>query len=258
MKKSVKIFSFLLIIMVLISSHTAFAKTVSVYDEAYMLSDEQIRTLEEKYNAVRDKYNIDVAIAIQPSLYSATAMESADDFYDYNEYGMGDNDDGILLYICSGTREYHITTHAKAIDAFNKNGIRYVKEQILPYLEGSDYYGAANEFVLAADELLQMYANGEPYNEKSKKDIVIPILIAIGVSLLIAFILTAKKLSQMKTANKQTYANDYMKPGSMQIGFSRDIFLYSHVDRREKPKSNSNSTHKSSSGRTHGGGGGSF
>ena len=61
----------------------------------------------------------------------------------------------------------------------------------------------------------------------------------------------------MKTAVENDYAANYVKPGSKQLTMSRDIFLYSHITKTEKPKNNSGS-HNSSSGRTHGGGGGSF
>jgi len=65
------------------------------------------------------------------------------------------------------------------------------------------------------------------------------------------------KLSKMKTAVENDYAADYEKPGSKRLTVSRDMFLYSRVTKTEKPKNDSGS-HKSSSGRTHGGGGGSF
>ena len=64
-------------------------------------------------------------------------------------------------------------------------------------------------------------------------------------------------MSQMKTAVENDYASDYVKKGSKNIRFSRDIFLYSHIDKRAKPKEQS-SSHVSSSGKTHGGGGGKF
>lgn len=66
-----------------------------------------------------------------------------------------------------------------------------------------------------------------------------------------------KKLCAMKTAVKEDYAGNYMKPNSMNLDFSRDIFLYSTVTKTEKTKSDSGS-HTSSSGRSHGGRGGSF
>ena len=61
----------------------------------------------------------------------------------------------------------------------------------------------------------------------------------------------------MKTAVENDYAANYMKPGSMNLTMSRDLFLYSRITKTEKPKGGSD-THTSSSGRTHGGRGGSF
>ncbi len=80
---------------------------------------------------------------------------------------------------------------------------------------------------------------------------------ALLLPLLLAFAFMKRKLEKMKTAVKQDYAANYMKPGSMNLALSRDIFLYSTVIKTEKPKSNS-SSHTSSSGESHGGRGGSY
>ena len=55
----------------------------------------------------------------------------------------------------------------------------------------------------------------------------------------------------------------YVKRGSMNVTQARDLYLYSHVDRQVRQKESSSSgggsrTHRSSSGRTHGGRGGKF
>ena len=56
----------------------------------------------------------------------------------------------------------------------------------------------------------------------------------------------------MKTAVKNDISGHYMKPDSMKLDFSRDIFLYSAVTKTEKPKPDSGS-HTSSSDRSCGG-----
>jgi len=66
-----------------------------------------------------------------------------------------------------------------------------------------------------------------------------------------------KKRKKMRTSFDTDYAANYIKPGSMRIDASRDLFLYSRVIKTERPKESSG-THTSSSGRTHGGRGGSF
>ena len=72
---------------------------------------------------------------------------------------------------------------------------------------------------------------------------------ALLLPLILAYFMMHKKLCAMKTAVKEDYAGNYMKPNSMNLDFSRDIFLYSTVTKTEKPKSDSGS-HTSSSGRS--------
>ena len=164
-----------------------------------------------------------------------------------------------MLYICSSTCEYWITTHAYGLQVFNENGIAYLKKNIEPHLADDNYYRAMETFAEKADELLEMAEKGEPFN-KRQYDINY-LLIVIGCALLlpliIAYFMMQNKLSKMKTAVENDYVANYIKPGSKRLTMSRDIFLYSHIMKTEKPKNNSES-HTSSSGRTHGGGGGSF
>ena len=125
---------------------------------------------------------------------------------------------------------------------------------MLPYLKEDDYYGAATVYADKCEELMEMAANGKPY--KKKVNIVYVIGGIILIPLALAFGLMMLKLSKMNTAVMQSGAGEYMKPGSMNMNYSRDIFLYSTVTKKEKPKDSS--THTSSSGTTHGGRSGSF
>jgi uncharacterized protein len=104
-----------------------------------------------------------------------------------------------------------------------------------------------------------MAKDGKPYDEKqySTKYLIGVIIAALLIPLLVALILMKKKLKKMKTVVENDYAANYVKPGSMKLSVSRDLFLYSRITKTERPKSSSG-THTSSSGRTHGGRGGSF
>ncbi len=230
-----------------------------IVDGAGYLSAQENEALTERLEAIRQAYDFDVAIVTEDEMTSYDAMSSADDIYDYGGYGAGANDDGILLYICASTREYHITTHADGIRIFNENGIAYLQANLQPYLENDDYYAAMDCFADLSEALLQMAAEGEPFDEAQVDSTFVLIVIgaALLLPLLIAFFMMQGKLAKMKTAVENHYAANYIKPGSKTINMSRDIFLYSNIIKTEKPKSNSG-THRSSSGRTHGGGGGSF
>ena len=122
-----------------------------------------------------------------------------------------------------------------------------------------NYYAAVSAYADYTEELLEMAAEGAPFNKRqhSTKYILCVIAGAVLLPLFLAYFMMHKKLALMKTAVKEDYAGNYMKPNSMNLDFSRDIFLYSTVTKTEKPKSDSDS-HTSSSGRSHGGRGGSF
>lgn len=230
-----------------------------IIDEAEYLSESQLAELSEKLEGIRQKYAFEVAVVTEYEMTGYDAMSSADDIYDYCGFGAGENDDGIMLYICSSTRDYHFTTHADGERVFNENGIEYLKKNVQPHLADDNYYLAMNTFADIADELLHMAEKGEPFNKKQYdiKYLLIVIGCALLLPLIIAWLMMQSKLAKMKTAVENDYAANYIKPGSKQLTMSRDIFLYSHITKTEKPKNDSGS-HKSSSGRTHGGGGGNF
>ncbi len=259
MKKLLSCVLLTLLLLTLFLPVYASFENPSIVDEAEYLMQSELASLTEKLDKVRNEYDFEVAIYTQSDMTSSTAEASADDIYDYQGYGAGENDDGIMLYICSDTREYHFTTHGKGLQYFNSNGLAYLESKVVPHLSENDYYEAFEEYIETTEELLQMAKDGKPYNEKqySMKYLFGVIIVCLIVPLLIAFWMMKRKLKKMKTAVENDYAANYIKPGSMKLTTSRDLFLYSRITKTEKPKSNSG-THTSSSGRTHGGRGGSF
>ena len=259
MKKLLSCVLLTLLLLTLFLPVYASFENPSIVDEAGYLMQSELASLTEKLDKVRNEYDFEVAIYTESEMTSDTAEASADDIYDYGGYGAGENDDGIMLYICRDTREYHFTTHGKGREYFNANGLAYLESKVLPHLSEDDYYEAIEEYIETTDELLQMAKEGKPYNEKqySMKYLLGVITVCLIAPLLIAFLMMKRKLKKMKTAVENDYATNYIKPGSMNLTTSRDLFLYSRITKTEKQKSNSG-THTSSSGRTHGGRGGSF
>ena len=71
----------------------------------------------------------------------------------------------------------------------------------------------------------------------------------------------ALRTETIVTADHAGSVSYYVREGSMSMKTVKDIFLYRNVSKTAKPKetsSSGSSTHVSSSGRTHGGGGGKF
>ena len=73
-------------------------------------------------------------------------MAYADDFYDYNDYGMGDDNSGILLLLTMSERKWKMSTHGDAIRIFTDAGQEYMSDKFVSSLTDGDYYEGFTEF----------------------------------------------------------------------------------------------------------------
>ena len=251
----------------------AFAEGVSgfagnkdrVVDDANLLSDNEMTVLREKLEEISVRQKMDIVIVTAKTLNGATPASYADDTYDRNGYGYGNNRDGLLLLISTEDRDWYISTTGYGITAFTDAGIQYIGDKLLEHLSYGDYASAFNTFAELCDDFITKARTGNPYDiSNMPKEPLKPgwILVAIIVGFILSFITVGTMKSKLKTVRFQPTASSYMKAGSMNITESRDMFLYNTVTRTAKPKDNESgggsSTHTSSSGSTHGGGGGKF
>lgn len=251
----------MIVLLCFVSAITVYADFINptITDSVGYLTEEQNKELSARLDKIREQYNFDIVFVSEDRISAYDAQAAADDIYDYNGYGYGENYDGILFYIADSERKYHFSICGSGETIFNENGLAYLEKKIVPYLKKDNYYAAVKSYADHTEELLEMAAEGKPFNktQHSMKYIICVAAGALLLPLILAYFMMHKKLCAMKTAVKEDNAGNYMKPNSMNLDFSRDIFLYSTVTKTEKPKSSSGS-HTSSSGRSHGGRGGSF
>ena len=88
-------------------------------------------------------------------------------------------------------------------------------------------------------------------------DFLINLVISLAIGFVVAFIVTGSMKRKLKSVRSAAEANSYLKPGSLNVTEARDMFLFRQVTRTVKntDSGSGSSTHTSSSGRTHGGGG---
>ena len=239
-------------------------------DNADLVLDTEEATLLKKLDEISERQQLDVVVVTVESVGDKTPEAYADDFYDYNGYGFGENHDGILLLVSMENRDWHITTTGYGITVFTDAGIKYLSKQFLDDLSDGNYAAAFTTYAEKCDEFITQAKTGEPYDvnnlPKEPFDFLMWILISVVVGLVAAYVITKIMKGKLKTVRFQPAASNYVKQGSFNLTNSRDIFLYTHVDRRPRPKDTSSggsrsggsSTHTSSSGSTHGGGGGKF
>lgn len=237
-----------------------------VVDMADLLDNSEEAALLSMLDEISIRQELDVVVVTVNTLDGKTPMDYADDFYDYNGYGFGENRDGVLLLVSMEDRDRWISTSGYGITVFTDAGIEYISEKFLPDLSDGNYADAFTTYAELCDEFITQARTGEPYDTnnlpKEPFNVFTSLLISLVVGILVSLIVTGKMKGKLKTVRMQPAAEEYVRNGSMLVTESSDLFLYSHVDRRAKSKDDDSgggsSTHTSSSGSSHGGGGGKF
>ena len=248
-----------------------------VVDQAGVIDAGTLAELNDLADSVSETYACDVAVVFVRSLNGKYVVDYADDFYDYNGYGYGANDDGILLLISVGDREFAETTYGYGKTAFTDYGLtEYLEPRFTSYLGRDDWAGAARKFINDAAELLRQARNGQPYDvyggsePRQEQSIGQKLGLSAVISAVIGFFsggIPAGSLKrQMKSVEKNYGAANYAR-GGLNMRRSDDRFLYANVHKTPIPRETSSrssgsgggsSVHFSSSGRSHGGSHGKF
>lgn len=239
-----------------------------VVDNADLLTQTEENELSEKLQDISDELQFDVVVVTTNSIGSKTATEYADDYFDYNGYGRGSNNDGALFLVDMGDRKWAISTSGYGIEAIVDSALDDMEEEIVPYLKSGDYDGAFNEFADLTYDIVNDAKNGKSYSNsttsttKNHKNIGTNLIVAFSIGAGISLIIILVYRSKLKPVKFQKEAMEYIVPGSFNLRRSDDVFLYFNITKVPIPKNNdsddSGSFHSSSSGSSHGGSSGSF
>lgn len=242
----------LLLVLSTCLSVSASISSTNLFDYEELLTYEEQNALIDRLEDVSETYQCDVIIVTDSDLGDKTATQYADDFFDYNGFGYGDTRDGILLFVSLAERQWATSTTGKAIDIFTDSDLYYIEDEFTPYLSSGDFDSAFNTFVDLCEDELASYGKFQ-FNA-------LYLLVGLVLGVIVAFIAVLIMKGQLKSVRYQSAAQNYLRNGSLNITERKDIFLYSTVSKRAKPKDNGggSSTHSSSSGSSHGGHSGSF
>lgn len=256
-----------------------------VYDYANLLTLEQIEALETTATELAQTYQMDIGIVTTNDSEGKSSQDYADDFYDYNSYGYGNGYDGLLFLIDMDNREIYISTCGKGIKYFTDLRINEMLDALFNDISNGDYYGTCTHFLKLTQSYLkkgipnnQYSMEGEfsdPRSEYSPaykrepfktatgaslnaRSITLSALVALLGSLLIALIV---RIIVKRTYTHPRYTMPQTRPDDLSIHYTQreDHFVTSHTSRVKIETNNGpsgrSSTHHSSSGRSHGGGG---
>lgn len=228
-----------------------------IYDFSDILTNQEEKQLKEKIDTFIKKYKTDVVILTDDLRYSKDYENEnfAVNFYDYNDFGMDFNNSGIVLFRNTYSQDpyYNVYMFGDAQLYISYERAEATLDNVYDYLHNKDYLNGFSKFV---DDLTMYYDHGIP-KEMQKYEVdengfltrkyTIPWFQAIGISLVITFIIMFILIKKNKMVYEQTKANHYINKQTSNITNRRDVFL-----------STSTKSYVIDSGGGSSGGGGSF
>lgn len=258
---------FIVLIMFSLSPIMVIGQGLKVFDDANLFTEGEINVLDDEANILSNKYNMDIVIVTTNDANGKTSREYADDYFDYNGFGVGSDLDGILFLIDMDNREAYISTSGQGIKYLTDQRIEDILD--IAYDNGladGDYYGGSVGFLTGTRTYLERGIPSNQYSESEKPENSLTFLegiisLASGLVASAGFFFGTKSKYKMKNPTKPL---NFRNNSIVNLNSQEDRLLDTILTHRTIPKASSSSdsgkstTHKSSSGNTHGGGGRKF
>ena len=247
-----------------------------IYDFSDILTEEEETQLKSKIDEFIEKNKMDLVIVTTsfPYSYDSKNEEYADDFYDYNDFGIGfQYNSGVLLLRNTNPSDpyYHMSTTGNAQLYFSDDRVDNILDGIYDDIHEGRYLSAFTDFINRLDSYIESgypasadnyYTDEYGTIHEKPKTYSIPWPICLGGSGIITLIIMIILVKKNKMVKKATQASEYLNKGSLKITNRKDIFLHSHTSSYTTSSSSGgggggggHSSHSGSSGVSHGGGG---
>lgn len=248
-----------------------------IYDYANLLTEEEKEKLHTSVISFIEEYDMDlVLVTISKNPYGVSdyyTEEYSQDFYDYNNFGIGTTKDGLIVLIDMDNRYPYITTTGQAILVYDDERIQKIHDNAYYYLKNGNYYQALETYVDSIDDYASdgipesnknycINSNGEYYKCREEPKSASPIL-SLVVAIVGSLIPLKIHLGKYRGIKIATDANTYMKDVNMTSNIDQFLTTFTSRVRRYHDTGGGGSSHgggssisHGSSGSSHGGGGG--
>lgn len=243
------------------------AEDDNVYDDAGLLTEGEISTLNQKINDLEAESGWNVYAVTTDDAMGKSATAYADDFFDAHS---PEQEDGVALLIDMDNREITISTCGEAIRYLTDARIDYILDDAYTDVSNGDYGDCLITMVDGVAGYYQRGISEGQYNYDTETGAVSRYhtltLAEAGITALVALvcgILLYAAVAAKYTLRLGTYCYDFRANGKVALRIKQDNFVNQTVTQRRIPKETSSSsghssgrssTHHSSSGRSHGGG----
>ena len=223
-----------------------------VYDGEMLLTDEEYWTLE------------DYAQEISDLRQCAVYFVSVEDYRDYgdgdifnvarqifldNDFGMGEEKDGVMLLLSMEDRDYSLIVHGFGETALTDYGREYICEHFLDDFADDDWFHGVYDYLSYTNDLLSQAREGKIYDRYNWITggvlWVWSLILGVVISLIVC---TIQRAMMRKKVHEQTGALGYVQ-GDVHITRKRDVYSHTTEVRHkiEKNDSGSSGSHSHSS-----------
>jgi len=281
------LFSGILMVLVLVGMISASAAEERVFDMADLFTESEEAALNETAMALREKMKMDVAV-VTTEENPGSAQVFADEFYEQNGLGAGEDHDGVLFLIDMANGEMWISTEGAMLRYLTDGRIEAILDNAFPYASDGDFYGCAESFLADVETCYENGIAANQYNYDSETGKIsryhsirwYEFLIALAAAGVCggAAVYGVVREYGMKDDSANLSANfklSYRKDSAFNLGrVLADVMIGSYITQQVIARQNTGgsgrsgghslssggrtTTHRSSSGRVHGGGGRKF
>lgn len=236
------IFVLLLILLLSVALPAHASEYRFVFDEGDILNAEEETLLEETAGEISLYYGCGVYIVTlwDYSEYGGNVRSAAENYFLAHDFGLGDEDNGVMLLLSMAERDYALIAHGSlGNSAFTDYGKEVLSEEFLDNFRHDAWFDGFRDFLLCCDNFLQAAAVGEPVDlpQSRGNGIGLTLIMILLVPVAIAGIACGVMAASMKTARRKTHADDYRK--GIQLTHRHDRFLTRTVVRQKIESSSS-------------------
>lgn len=258
-----------------------------VFDDAGLLTESEKESLEAQVTKMRDSMKMDVVLVTTADTGGRSARQYADDFYDAGGFGTRSDHSGVLFLIDMDNREIYVSTSGTMIRFLTDDRVEMMLDHAYTDVADEDYMGAMRQLLTDTGEYFQKGIPGGQYNYDTETGAISVHRSIRWYEALLAFAVAAfcgggaclnvKREYAMKQERGRAAGFNLAYRANANFTFQdqKDVLVNSFVTQRMLPRhtgggrgggmgggfgggAGRSSTHTSSAGRTHGGGGRKF
>ena len=253
----------------------ALAEPVRVIDDANLFTADEEASLYGLIADFQQETGMDFVIYTSEAAHEeGRQADIADDLYDYGGYGLDEEASGVLYFIDMYERIPYLSTTGAMIDYMTDERINAAHDASYDLLVSGRYADAAAQMIYSVfgywekgipeDQYRYDLITGQVLTARHKVLTGGELLVCALIALVVAFVFT-RSVKSGYTLKGSTYRYSFRENSRYTLTHSDDLFLTTRVTRTPKApppssgsvsRSGGSSVHRSSSGRSHGGGAG--